>query len=311
MAAPLPRADWTRLRDEHRRRALPVIESVQERSRVGGRHPVEDFLFDYYNLRAGELLHFHPGAQVVLDDAPEYAGRSGYLVSRGVARFDTDAFLARRGPTVARANLILRATHPRAPNLACFGMHEWAMVYGLRPDQTRHPYLELRLQPEEIVQVVDRVGVRCSHVDAFRFFTPDAVRLNQLTPTRATQPELEQPGCLHANMDLYRWAGKLVGLVDSTLLFDTFELARDIRLLDMRASAYDLTGWGHQPVRVETASGRLEYATAQRGFAARAQQLRARLISALDGVGVGPGWTPPGAASARADVAHTTGDPRS
>ena len=55
---------------------------------------------------------------------------------------------------------------------------------------------------------------------------------------------LEQPACLHANMDVYKWAYKLLPLVDSTLVMDCFDLAWDARELDMRAAPYDIRDWG-------------------------------------------------------------------
>jgi len=67
-------------------------------------------------------------------------------------------------------------------------------------------------------------------------------------------------------------------MVASELVADCFELARDIRVLDMRASPYDLTGLGHAPVRIETADGRQEYVEAQQRFAERGAPLRRRLI---------------------------------
>ena len=83
--------------------------------------------------------------------------------------------------------------------------------------------------------MVEAHPIRCSHFDAFRFFTP-AVDRNRLQPTRETQPELEQPGCLHAGMDLYKWAYKLSPATPGELVADCFELAVEIRELDMRAS---------------------------------------------------------------------------
>lgn len=65
---------------------------------------------------------------------------------------------------------------------------------------------------------------------------------------------------------------------------DCFDLARDIRELDMRASPYDLTELGYTPVPIETPQGKAEYAAAQRGFAARGQALRDRLLAALAGL---------------------------
>jgi hypothetical protein len=106
--------------------------------------------------------------------------------------------------------------------------------------------------------------------------------LNLIRPARDTQHEFEQPGCLHANMDLYKWSDKLAPLVGSDTVADCVELARDIRVLDMRASPYDLADLGYEPVCVETAAGRARYAAAQREFADRAAPLRARLIAVID-----------------------------
>ena len=49
----------------------------------------------------------------------------------------------------------------------------------------------------------------------------------------------------------------------------------------MRASPYDLSELGYAPVPIETPQGKAEYAAAQRGFAARGQALRARLLAAV------------------------------
>src|SRR5690606_27215840 len=115
-------------------------------------------------------------------------------------------------------------------------------------------------------------------IDAFRFFTPDAVPLNRLQPTRATQVAMEQPGCLHANMDCLKWALKLGPAVPGDLLLDCFELAGDIRLLDMQASPYDVSSLGERGVAIETVDGKAEYVRRQRELAERTATLRARLI---------------------------------
>ncbi len=93
--------------------------------------------------------------------------------------------------------------------------------------------------------VVEAHDLRCTHFDAFRFFTPEAVGLNRLQPTRATQVDLDQPGCLHAAMDVHKWATKLGAAVPGALALDCFALATDIRVLDMQASPYDLSSYGH------------------------------------------------------------------
>jgi hypothetical protein len=83
-------------------------------------------------------------------------------------------------------------------------------------------------------------------------------------------------------MDVYKWAYKSLPLISSELLFKAFELARDIRILDMQATPYDLLEWGYEPVKTETAEGKNEYVRRQREFHVRAQDLRAQLISQLE-----------------------------
>jgi hypothetical protein len=153
------------------------------------------------------------------------------------------------------------------------------MVY--RDDEHRHP-IPLRLGQRGTDAVVESHRITCSHYDAYRFFTPDARPRNLLEPTRERQCELDQPGCLHANMDVYKWCVKLGPLVPGELLLDAFALAKEIRWLDMAASPYDVRDCGVDPVEIETPAGKAEYVRQQRAFAARAQQLRARLLEVID-----------------------------
>ena len=126
--------------------------------------------------------------------------------------------------------------------------------------------------------------MHCTHHDAFRFFTAAARPRNAVAPARADQVAFEQPGCLHATMDLYKWAYKLSPATPGELLADCLALAADVRELDMRASPYDLADLGHPPVRIETPAGRAEYARAQAGFTRRAAPLRERLVDLCDAV---------------------------
>jgi hypothetical protein len=154
------------------------------------------------------------------------------------------------------------------------------MLY--RSAEVRHAAWPLRLGAAGTDAVVEALPVRCTHHDAFRFFTADARPRNALQPTRSDQLALEQPGCLHATMDLYKWAYKLDPATPSELVADCLELAVEVREWDMRASPYDLTALGYEPVRIETPAGRAEYAAAQARFAARAAQLRQRLTGLCD-----------------------------
>ncbi|SCF30771.1 3-methyladenine DNA glycosylase [Micromonospora chokoriensis] len=279
--AVLDAADWQARRRAHEERMDVCLTPHLARRRRGERHPVADFLFTYYSHRPAQLRRWHPGAGVELRGAdPAEFGRDYRATAAGVT-LDTDAVRARRGESITWIRSLLAATSGRAPHLGCFGMHEWAMVYRQTQAELRHNAWPLRLSPERTAAVVEERGVRCSHFDAFRFFTVPARPLNLLTPTRETQHALEQPGCLHANMDLYKWAYKLSPLVGSELVADAFELATEIRTLDMRASPYDLAALGYPPVRVETPEGRAEYAAAQRSFAERAAVLRDRLLTAV------------------------------
>ena len=155
------------------------------------------------------------------------------------------------------------------------------MVYKLQPGEQRHEQLPLRLSQAATDAVVDAADIRCTHFDAYRFFTPDAVDLNRERPTRERQVDFEQPACLHAGMDVYKWAHKLWPLVPSELVVDAFELAKEIRALDMEASPYDVRDLGYGVVPIETPRGRAEYVRRQREFVDRSQALRRRLRDAL------------------------------
>ena len=274
-------ATWTARRAAHEARVDEWVQPHLARRRAGISHPVEDFLFTYYTQRPVALRRWHPGYGVGLVDAPEHAGLKGYAERDGVASV-TREYVASQQPLVASLRRLLAATAGRPAQLGCFGMHEWAMVYRLAPDDVRHASWPLRLGAEGTDAVVTSHRVACSHFDAFRFFTEDARPLNVLQPGRDDRPDFEQPGCLHAGMDLYKHAFRLTPMICSELVADCFELARDIRVLDMRASPYDLSDLGYAPVRVETPAGKQEYVAAQRSFAERGAPLRQRLIEECD-----------------------------
>jgi hypothetical protein len=288
VAAPaevLDEASWTARRDAHQARVDAWVQPHLERRRDGVPHPVEDFLFTYYSQRPAALRRWHPGFGVALagPEAEAYAGLKGYggvstgSTARGAVAV-TVAHVRGRRPLLEPLHRLLTATAGRPAQLGCFGMHEWAMVYRLEQDDVRHATWPLRLGSDGTDHVVESNRVACSHFDAFRFFTDDARPRNVLQPGRDDRAEFEQPGCLHAGMDLYKHAFRLTPMVASELVADCFELARDIRVLDMRASPYDLSALGYSPVRVETPEGKQEYAAAQRAFAERGAPLRLRLI---------------------------------
>jgi hypothetical protein len=278
---------WRALATAHAERADALTAGHRERRSRHERHAIEDFLFEYYPTKPSQLRRWHPGAGVTLrpdaaGPAPQTAWRWYATDADGRVTLDLATFRADRGDTVRFVGGLLAATAERPAATGCFGLHEWAMVY--REGEThRHP-LPLRLGAAGTDAVVETHRIRCTHFDAFRFFTPEARPRNTLTPARETQVALEQPGCLHANMDLYKWATKLGPLVPGDLLLDCFELAREIRVTDMQASPYDVSSYGLEPVAIETPEGKAEYVRRQRDYATRSDALRARLLAACRSV---------------------------
>ncbi|MGW0055190.1 3-methyladenine DNA glycosylase [Nocardia sp. 852002-20019_SCH5090214] len=275
----LPPAQWRNRAQAHRDRVDEMVGPYLRQRADGRKHPVIDFLFTYYGHKPAQLRRWHPGFGVALADAEEYAQRRGYHrveTAAGPVHTADPAFLDRRRDTVEFVAALLAATAARPAQLSCFGLHEWAMVY--RSEDVRHRQVPLRLGRAGTDAVVDSMSLRCTHFDAFRFFTPEAAPHNIEQLTRDDQIRREQPGCLHAGMDLYKWAFKLVPLIDSDLLLDCFALACAAREIDMRASPYDLTDYGYRPIAIETPGGRAEYVRAQSELARRAEPLRTELL---------------------------------
>ncbi|WP_181774036.1 3-methyladenine DNA glycosylase [Amycolatopsis pittospori] len=277
----LPEPGWLAREDEHVTRMRRWTTPHQRRRSRGEKHPVLDFLFTYYSHRPGHVERWQPGLGVALEgrSAHRFLERKGYVETSDGVMLDPAGFTEGRAKTAEFVLALLSATASRAPRLSCFGLHEWAMVYRESADEVRHSQLPLRLGSAETDDVVESLEIRCGHFDAFRFFTEPARPRNTLRPARDDQIDFEQPGCLHANMDLFKWAYKLDPFIPAELVGDCFELAADIRELDMRASPYDLSSFGYSPVRIETPDGRAEYARAQAGFARRAAPLREHLIA--------------------------------
>ncbi|BBY53557.1 3-methyladenine DNA glycosylase [Mycobacterium koreense] len=278
-------ADWRERQHAHRARLLAVLGDYLT-GRAGGRHdPVIDFLFTYYRLRPGRLLRWHPGHGVQLGaadaNAPARRALDGYARLRGYRRTPAGAgvdpaFARRRRDTIAHLARLLAATAGRPPRLSCFGLHEWAMVY--RATARQHPQVPLRLGRAGTDAVVEASELRCTHYDAFRFFTPAARPRNAAPLRRDSQIAHEQPGCLHAAMDLYRYCYQLEPLIPGELTAECFLLARTARVLDMRASPYDLSAYGYSAVPIETPAGRAQYVRAQTAIAEQAAPLRARVL---------------------------------
>ena len=284
----LSKATWEARAAEHRTRAECHTLAARARRDRGLADPVEDFLFQYYPYPMRLLEHWQPGCGVALEwttvagsttpFAPfsdrHYSWIDGFLVA------DSQRLSSKERQRLRWILDLLVATQGRPPHFACHGLHEWAMVHGGK--NVRHEKTTpLRLPQAQIDALVESRPLACTHHDAFRFFAAAAKPLNRLQPSLDSRLALEQPGCVHANMGLYKWAAKSMPWIGSPLLLDCFEMALELRDLDMRASPYDLSAWGREPICIETAEGRQIYENEQRRLAFRARELRARLIEGL------------------------------
>lgn len=184
---------------------------------------------------------------------------------------------------------ILKQTLKSDPILHCYGLHEWAMQYHPEgadppPSAKYQCNLDLRVSRQVINETVERKGVRCTHVDALRFFAPAAGPLNYhgASLERMDQLRLEQKGCVHAHMDLLKIGLKLQGFIDSNLMVDILEIALSARKLDVEASPYDATKYGAGIIKIETNDGRKMYRDRQIVLMQRAEPVRQRLLDSYE-----------------------------
>jgi len=189
-------------------------------------------------------------------------------VALNVAAFDP----ARRASLAWMLNLAA-LTAERPPAFGCFGLHEWRWSTGKRPTRSATTTWPLRFPPDELARIVEAhpcVARTSMPSGSSRRRRARSTACNRSAPPRRSS---SSRGCLHANMDLYKWASnsRRSRRPNSS---PTARPARDIREVDMRASPYDLSKLGFAPIRIETPEGRAEYETLQRDFAAQSQPLR-------------------------------------
>jgi len=220
--------------------------SLRARTHAVRHHPVYNFLHTYYRYSAEELMLFSAGIDVPLElvEAKKEGGHVHIHEKEAKEAVDEEEsglsllnskFLCLTDhhhhhhrsvlvqvPTQLQADGrygwiqlsthrdILVKTQGRAAHFGCFGYHEWAMLY--KANKKHQEELPLRVSQQVIDQVVEEEGnLKCTHFDAWRFFDKQAQPLNVLSPlTRADQQLYEQPGCIHATMDLFKYAYKVV-----------------------------------------------------------------------------------------------------
>lgn len=290
--------EWQQERAEYWAAIIPHTTGYRERKARGVSHPIYDFLFSYYTLSSKKLEAWHPGYGRILEikdetKATKLVENPHYIKTRDISGLSIRSSLSklreRDHKQLKWVHSLCNSITQRSPRFSCFGLHEWAFVY--KNTEVRHPY-PLRLTEEERNKFLECSTVSCSHFDAFRFFPKEASGLNLIRPTADTRLLHEQGGCLHTNMDLYKWSFKLLPWVSSKLVKECFLLAVKAREIDMRASPYDLSSLGFLPIKIETQGGKEEYIEAQKEIAFTASILRERLVKQIELIWNGLDLTP-------------------
>jgi hypothetical protein len=286
----LPHELWTSYAKKHADLVGPYADAFLKRRSLRQKHPVHDFLFTYYNCSPQKLKQWVPpydkSLEVLANMHEEYAwiNESWFEQKENSLYLDRTRINPHTYGLASFVATLCTQISTRPSRFGCFGLHEWAMVYKSSPDQIRHNGYRLRLSPQELADFVESQIICCTHYDAYRFFTKEAHPLNTLNPRLETRLEMEQGGCLHANMDVYKWSVKLWPWIGSDFIARAFFLALEGRELDMRASPYDLTDDGYAPLCIETEEGRRQYQKAQQLYAEKARPLRIELAAFCEGI---------------------------
>lgn len=272
--------EWEKLKEEHEQTMDSFLAPYLKARSMQKKNPVLDFLFEYYPFRPSQLKRWSPGLGVALevDNNTSLPELSELAVTDGYARLNINYFPAKRVKSLKWIHQLLENSSQKKPFFGCFGMHEWAMVYKAK--QVRHQQIPFRLSEDEIASFVESRPLLCTHFDAYRFFTEPARPLNKNELSRDTYMEMEQPGCIHTNMDLYKWAFKFYPWIPSNLIREAFFLAVETRRFDMQASPYDLTEFGLEPIKIETEAGRKKYIENQMLIYEKSQPVREKLTQA-------------------------------
>jgi len=274
----LPEETWKNEQQIHQEKISELLDPYLEKRSRHEKDPVLDFLFEYYKFRPSHLTRWSPGLTHALEfhDFDSLPQCSEFSINGNLAYLNPDFFPKKRVRSLQWMLGLLKKSRSQKPLFGCMGMHEWAMVY--KTDDIRHEQIPLRLPMDEINQFVESRPLVCTHFDAFRFFTEDARPMNKNHLSRDTFQQSEQPGCIHTNMDLYKWAYKITPWISGCVLGDAFLNAVNARKIDMQASPYDVREFGLEPIKIETAEGRKEYIHLQTDIYERSLPIRERLI---------------------------------
>lgn len=270
---------WLHHSQKHKNLLSDILDPYLDKRSRQIKDPVLDFLFEYYHFRPAQLMRWSPGIGIALDTSDAASALpeiSELTIDRNCAYLDPTSFPDNRKESAVWILELLEKSSSKKPSFGCFGMHEWAMVY--KADKVRHNQLPLRMGQDELAEFVESRPIVCTHFDAFRFFTREARPMNKHDLTRQNFLQNEQAGCIHTNMDLYKWAFKMYPWISSERVREAFLLAVDARYIDMQASPYDLRSHGLEPICIETVQGRQIYLSKQKEIYEKSCPIRQKLI---------------------------------
>ena len=196
--------EWSRLENRYQSQINPWLDAYRTRRKRGQSHPVHDFLFEYYQFNRRSVSNWHPplGVYLIGQAAGRFLQNKYFTANEHGVFLDpsliTDKVLSR----VHWIKRLMEAAQSRNSQINCYGLHEWAMVY--KTDEIRHQSTPLRLSTKKIAQTVESSTLRCTHYDAYRFFTDSAQPRNVLALDSEQRKQNEQFGCVHFNMDLFK-----------------------------------------------------------------------------------------------------------
>jgi hypothetical protein len=278
-------SEFQQRKEYHTTKVSDLLADYLSNKNLGKKQPVLDFLFEYYFFKPSLLQRYSPGIEIginaeIIDPLDKSLFELNHFIEEnGIWFLSKNSIPENRITSIHWVIELLIQTNKNEAQFGCLGLHEWAMVYKEEND-LRHS-LPLRLDNTEIRTLVESKPLKCTHFDAFRFFTEHSRPLNKVQLNKDNRLQMEQSGCIHTTMDIYRWAHKFYPWIASERITEAFELAVEARTIDMQASPYDVSLIGLTPIKIESKSGAEEYISKQKQLNEKGKKLRALLIQDL------------------------------
>ncbi|MBL4574556.1 MAG: hypothetical protein JKY51_00460, partial [Opitutaceae bacterium] len=116
--------EWIAREQQHILLIDEWVKPHQKRASIHEKHPVYDFLFDYYSFRPSLLRRWQPGIGIFLagSQAEKFLARKGYLKTANGITLNPDLRTPKRLRTIQWIGDCLRNCHRRPPQFACYGL---------------------------------------------------------------------------------------------------------------------------------------------------------------------------------------------